>query len=219
MERSSIMTKKAVEFENRIQLRGTIVNVRNTDKCLIYILAARTDRKTGNSSNPQVFVRKDAGFPIYKKGDTINVLAHLATKRKQQPDGKKVYIKTIFADDISLCTRRLVREGVDCEDRFNGGLEDDINRFLFAGEFVRTYEPFPGMLVYTLMIKRINELGREEIAYADISCYRNGIMALNGAKPGDFIAAAGYVRAKYRPEKGRILTSYIARDVELFARE
>lgn len=213
------MTKKIVDFENRIQLRGTIVNVRNTDKCLIYILAARTDRKTGSSSNPQVFVRKDAGFPIYRKGDSINVLAHLATKRRQEPDGKKVYVKTIFADDISPCTRRLVREGVSCEDRFNGGLDDDINRFLFAGEFVRTYEPFPGMLIYTLMVKRVNELGREEVAYVDISCYRNGIMALDGVNPGDFIAAAGYVRAKYNPTKKHILTSYIARDVELFPKD
>lgn len=213
------MSKGTVDFENKIQFRGTIVNVRGTEKCIIYIMAAKTNSKLHPSSNPQVFVRKDAGFPIFKKGDSINVLAHLSTTRREDKDGKKTYIKTIFADDVSLCTRRLVREGVICENRFEGGLDDDVNKFLFAGQFVRSFEPHAGLKICTLMIKRTNEFGKEEIAYADINCFKNGIEALEGVKEGDFVAIAGYVLAKYRPEKKRILTSYIARDVELFANE
>lgn len=213
------MSKGTIDFENRIQLRGTIVNVRSTEKCLIYILATRTSSKNRESSNPQVFVRKDMGFPIFKKGDSINILAHLSTTRREEENGKKTYIKTIFADDISLCTRRLVREGVICENKFVGGLDDDVNKFLFAGRFVRTFEPHPGMKIYTLMIKRINEIGKEEVAYADISCFSQGIKALEGVKEGDFVAIAGYVYAKYRPDKKRILMSYIARDVELFVKD
>lgn len=202
-----------MKYRNEIYLRGTIVHVAQSPKTHIYTLAVHMNGKSRGSSYPIVFVKKDVGFPEFQKGESVTVMGHLSST-KMDKGNKKEYVKSIFVDDISRSERHLVQQGVACLDKFAGGLGDDINTYLFAGQISHIYDIDQDRRIYTLLIKN-NAGGRENFAYADVICYSKGIEALAGAKEGDWLIAAGYIYSKYYPKKQKTLASFIAKDVEL----